>query len=150
MALKLPEVGQPMLLRLPVFKIPPLLPALTIVTLGGGLIPLAKPVDRTFCVLCITKDLLDPELPRVSTFFSITDELHALSIISLVVEILSKSEATVTTVLFGELVCTDGLTDVTLNDTPDVTVLRFTMFLETIALCRMFPVGKDLEQTLTY
>lgn len=116
--------------------------------------PLANPVDRTFCVLCIMKDLVAPALPRVKTFLSITEELHALSIISLVVDMLSKSVLAVTTVLiFGAVVCKTGLTAVTLNDTPEVTAVRLVrlmMFRETIALWSMFPVGKDLEVTLTY
>lgn len=69
-------------------KVPPL-PELTIVTLGGGVEPLAKPVDNTFCVLCIKYDLGAPAPPRVNTFFSITEELQALSIMSFVVAIVS-------------------------------------------------------------
>ncbi|CAH2268912.1 jg21180 [Pararge aegeria aegeria] len=130
---------------------PPLVPELTMVTLGGGVTPLAKPVDKTFWVLCIIKDFVAPELPRVKTFFNIKDELHALSIMSFAVEILSKSaDEAVIKVLFGVVVCNNGLTPVKLNETPDVTVLRFMIFFETIALCKMLPVGKDLEETLTY
>ena len=106
-ALKVPDVGLTMLAdecpTLLLFSKPPLVPELTIVTFGGGVTPFAKPVDNTFCVLCIINDLAAPALPKVSTFFSITEELQALSIISLVVEILSKSvELVETTVLiFG-------------------------------------------------
>lgn len=86
----------------------PLFPVLTMVTLGGGVTPLAKPVDKTFCVLCIMKDLVAPELPSVNTFLSITEELQALSIMSLVVAMVSKS--------FGlaGVVCMTGRTVVTL------------------------------------
>lgn len=160
-ALNVPDVGlvifgdeSPILLLL-LFIMPPLVPELTIVTLGGGVTPLANPVDNTFWVLCIIKDFVAPALPKVRTFFNITEELHALSIISLVVEILSKSlELAVTTVLiFGVDVWRIGLTAVTLNDTEDVgadRVFLFIIFRETMALCRIFPVGKDFDVTLTY
>lgn len=106
-ALNVPEVGLTMLAdecpTLLLLSKPPLVPELTIVTFGGGVTPFANPVDNTFWVLCIINDLAAPALPKVRTFFNITEELHALSIISLVVEILSKSvELAVTTVLiFG-------------------------------------------------
>lgn len=120
------------------------------VTLGGGVTPLAKPVDNTFWVLCIIKDFVAPVLPKVKTFFSITEELHALSIMSFAVEIVSKSvDEAVVRVLLGVVVCTAGLTPVTLKETAEVTALLM-MFLETIALCRMLPVGNDLGETLTY
>lgn len=116
--------------------------------------PFAKPVDNTFWVLCIINDLAAPALPKVRTFFNITDELHALSIISLVVDMLSKSVllAVTTVLILGAVVCSTGLTVVTLNDTPEVTALRLArliMFRETMALWSMFPVG-NLEETLTY
>lgn len=157
-ALNVPEVGLTMLeVVFPTLLLlitPPLAPELTIVTFGGGVAPLANPVDKTFCVLCIIKDFVAPALPNVSTFFNITDELHALSIMSLVVEMLSKSAELVELVLiFGAVVCRAGLTVVTLKVTPDVVaekLLRLIMFRETIALCKMLPVGKFLEDTLTY
>lgn len=132
---------------------PPLAPE-TIVTFGGGVAPLANPVDKTFCVLCIIKDFVAPALPNVSTFFNMRDELHALSIISLVVDILSKSAELVEMVLiFGVVVCRAGFTAVTLKVTPEVLaekLLRLIMFRETMALCRILPVGKFLDDTLTY
>lgn len=158
-ALKVPDVGLTILPdecpTLLLFSIPPLVPELTIVTFGGGVTPFAKPVESTFCVLCIMNDLVAPALPRVRTFFNITEELHALSIISLVVEMLSKSlELAVTTVLiFGVDVWSTGRTAVTLKVALEAgaeRLFRLIMFRETMALCRMFPVGKDLELTLTY
>lgn len=159
-ALKVPDVGLTILLEecpttLLLFSRPPLVPELTIVTFGGGVTPFANPVDKTFCVLCIIKDLAAPALPKVSTFFSITEELQALSIMSLVVEILSKSlELAVTTVLiFGVDVCRTGLTAVTLNVALEAgadRLLRLIIFLDTMALCSMLPVGNDLEFTFTY
>lgn len=153
----MPDVGHTTLGELfprLLLNIPPLVPELTIVTFGGGVTPLAKPVERTFWVLCIIKDLLAPELPSVSTFFNITEELHALSIISFAEDMLSKSlELAVTTeVIFEVVVCNGGLIEVTLKDTPDVVAFMFLfiMFLDTIALCKMFPVGKDFDDTLMY
>lgn len=98
-------------------------------------------------------DLAAPAEPRVSTFFNMTEELQALSIISLVVEILSKSLVLAVTavLILGVDVWSTGLTAVTLKDTLEVgRLLRFIMFLETIALCRILPVGKDFDETLTY
>lgn len=153
MALKVPEVGLIMLeVTMLALDNILLLPELTIVTLGGGVAPLAKPVDKTFWVLCIIKDLAAPALPSVRTFLSMTDELHALSIMSFVVEMLSKSpELAVTTVLIlGVVVCNAGFTVVTLNDMPEVTAVRLRMFRDTMALCSMLPVGNDFDVTLTY
>lgn len=83
-------------------------------------------------------------LPRVSTFFSMTEELHALSIISLVVDIQSKSVVDV--LIFGA-----GWTGFMVDRLKDIAELvRLMMFRDTMALCRMFPVGNDLDVTLTY
>lgn len=119
-------LGEPRLL----FRIPPLVPELTIVTFGGGVEPVAKPVDRTFCVLCIMKDLLTPELPSVSTFFNITEELVAFSIISLV-DMVSKSLELVNTELIFEVAVWVGVRTA-VKET--LVLFLFTMFLETIAL----------------
>lgn len=151
-ALRLPDVGHTTFGG-PVLRMP-LVPELTIVTLGGGVEPLANPVDKTFWVLCIMNDLAAPALPKVSTFFSITDEPQPLSIKSLPL-MLSKSFPLAETIvfIFGDVVCKAGLTAVTLNDTPDDTAfifVRFIIFRETIALCKMLPVGKDFDDTLTY
>lgn len=139
MALKFPEV---LTILWPLFSTPTLVPELTMVTFGGGEDPVANPVDRTFWVFCIMNDLV-PALPKVSTFFNITEELQALSIMSLVVEIPSKS---VVVLIFGMEVAAAGFTVDRLKDI----ALRLIMFLETIALCKMFPVGNDFEVTLTY
>lgn len=58
-----------------------------------------------------------------------------------------------TVLILGAVVCRIGLTAVTLKDTPEVAAVRLERLMrlrETMALCKMLPVGKDFDDTLTY